>query len=245
MSPPRGEDGRSAEGAATSPPRDDAGAPQNPYLPPRAPDGGTPAPPPDTLGWIALLAPSFAGAIAWSWGARGAPGALLVVNTLCLIASVVAIALDAKRWRSGSSAKWVVGLVLLFAIAFPLYMHRRARWGAPWRLPHALLSLAIYLGGSLFPMGAADRAKVRVACVPTSARHADGADCVGTQESGSRPTTTCFDVTLSCDDAEVWREHRCVDATPQAPGTAHVLPVFPSGCGHPKLGVKDPVVQSK
>jgi len=231
-----------------TPPLIEPGAgPPNPYAPPKAEGLGDAVEPvrgTETFAWIALAGPAVAGVSSLVL-IRIDPIIALVVATACLVTTLVMMAMDARRLRSKSTASWVVGAVMLFAVVFPLYMHRRARWGAPSRLPHALVSMAIYLFGNLYPGMAHEPAKVRIACTPSGPHRADGADCSAVQESGNDATSTCFDVILTCADQEAWREHACLTTSPGNPGQSHVTPEYPTDCGHPKLRVLETKVTAR
>jgi high-affinity Fe2+/Pb2+ permease len=60
--------------------------------------------------------------------------------------TVVLMGYDAQRRRQVATP-WVFGALCAFVIAYPIYMHYRAKWGAPRRLALSFVSLAILVGG--------------------------------------------------------------------------------------------------
>jgi hypothetical protein len=195
-------------------------APQGPYRVPATPE--VPPPPVDALGWALVVTPAAGGLFAMLM-----PTADLstVASIGTLIATVVMIGIDAKSRRMKGS-RFVVGAVLLWLVFYPLYIHRRASFGAPKRLALALVSMLIYGGSGLFhPLIADDRALVT--CVPTPAL--DGYTCTAKRESGDHAVNVCFDVVLTCEADMTIRTHECVYAPPRtSPSISVPLSSFPS-----------------
>lgn len=166
------------------------------YAPPAAP----PAPDADgkdPLGWALLAIPVAAGAAmaiipseavgtAVSWGS--------------LLATVALIGIDAGK-RGQQAAKHVVGAILLWIVFYPLYMHRRAAWGAPRRLGLALFATVAFLGGAFarpaLSIVRPDRATVR--CEARGKTLGEGVACTVKSESSSNDLQVCWDVDLVCE----------------------------------------------
>ena len=116
-------DPRYAPPAAEAPPRDDEQK--------------------DALGWALVATPAIGGVL--QVVAPGEYGSTLVAF-LTILTAIGMIHADAQRRRQVPTP-WIFGAFFLFAVTFPVYMHYRAKWGAPRRLGLALLSIAIYVAG--------------------------------------------------------------------------------------------------
>lgn len=111
-------------------------------------------------------------------------------------ATVVLIGVDASRHRQ-RTARHVVPALLLWMVFYPVYMHRRAAWGAPNRVAFAIGAMVLYFVGAFFhPFTADDRALVR--CKPIGTTLAEGYDCTIERTSGSHAVDVCWDLALVC-----------------------------------------------
>ncbi len=151
----------------------------------------------DPLGWALLGIPVAAGA---AMAIIPSDTVGTAVSWLSLLASVALIGVDAGR-RGQQATKHVVGAILLWIVFFPLYMHRRAAWGAPKRLGLAIVATVLFLGGAFarpaLSLARPDRATVR--CEARGKLLADGLACTIKSESGANDLSVCWDVDLVCE----------------------------------------------
>lgn len=125
----------------------------NPYAPPRANvepiDGALADGRGDSLGWVILAVPAVGGALVPVTNALGLATVHSLLGFVVPITTIVLIAKDAPRWGMRGS-RFILGLLLIWMIAFPLYFHERAKRGAPRRVLLAIASVALYLVGSFW-----------------------------------------------------------------------------------------------
>ncbi|MFO0553840.1 MAG: hypothetical protein U0271_35980 [Polyangiaceae bacterium] len=160
----------------------------------------------DLLVWAALLAPI----------AGGVAEVLIPLRkyaiTAAIVAAVVSIALlsrDAKR-LGRNAIQWTVALGAFFPVAFLVYLHARKRWGAPWRLLHGLIALAILTTGFVMQGRAwGPAAVVTVSCRPKGAKPVDGYICSPSHLSGYKDARACWDLVVVCENGTVLSEHAC------------------------------------
>lgn len=183
-----------------------------PYAPPAAPI--EPAQPGratgDPLGWVLLATPVAAGIGEALLG--DLPGTVLAY--VALAATWVLIGVDAHK-HGQPAAKHVVGAVLLWLVFFPLYIHRRAAWGAPQRLPFAIIGVGVFLAGAFYQPLVVGPARAYVRCKPAGKTLGDGFDCSIEHQNGSRPVHVCWDVVLTCANGPGGSGHACGDVAPK------------------------------
>jgi hypothetical protein len=173
------------------------------YTPPAQdePAAGVPLEQPDILGWLLLGVP-LSGGVAMAFLPSGAAA---MASWASIAACAGLVALDAKRWRIWPATRWVVGTVLLWLVVYPMYLHARARHGAPKRLPLGLGVVAINLGVIILGVTAEPNAECEV--------HANGdVVCLFTNH-GFGPGDTCVSVALvrAHDSASVRSPPLCSD----------------------------------
>lgn len=169
--------------------------------PPRAPSRED-----DLLVWAALLAPIAGGVAEVLIPLRKYA---IAAGVLSIVASIVLLARDARRLRR-DVPKWTVALAALFPITFPLYLHLRARWGAPWRLLHGLVALAILTTGFVMQGRAwGPAAVVTVSCRPKGTKPLDGYVCSPSHLSGYKDARACWDLVIVCENGTVLSERAC------------------------------------
>lgn len=100
----------------------------------------------DVLGWILLALPLAGSAGAFAPARAASIGAMLVV-----FASAGLVSVDAARWKIWPFTRWVVGMLVIWPVFFPLYFFERQKKGAPPRLLFAISVLAIFLGALTLP----------------------------------------------------------------------------------------------
>jgi hypothetical protein len=198
----------------------------------------------DPHGWAMLSLPVASGAVSLVIDKR-AHLLNLLLTFVAIGTTIFLMRRDAKMRRAPANAFRLWGVLFFFAIAFPIYMHKRRRWGAPGRLPHALGALGIYLFGHLYPTFATTTPLVQVGCHRAGTTIADGYDCKAEETRGAVPTHTCFSVVMSCDTGVARSSYICIDAEPGHPGTAHVTPVVPTECPVTKARIDDVVVEGR
>lgn len=196
------------------PPAGGFGDPQSPV-----PDGpSVPEAPagPDALGWALVGVPAAAG-LAEMFLPDLSTSSL--VSFVVVPLTLVLIGVDARR-RGQSVSGQVVPALLLWIVFYPVYMRRRARWGAPNRLPFALLAVGLYILGIFYhPLAEPDRVLVR--CVPTGAKLGEGFSCTVERPSGRRSVKACWDLVLVCATTSA-TAHVCQHAPPHAPTPVEV-----------------------
>lgn len=135
------------------------------------------------------------------------------LGALCFVVTVWLMAEDALA-RKQRPALWVFGGLLLFPVVFPLFMHERRRWGAPWRLPHALVALvALGAGVGLHGKVWGPAAKVTVSCRAKGMAAKEGYLCTPKHVSGYQDARACWDLTLVCKNGTRLTEHVCAQVT--------------------------------
>jgi hypothetical protein len=214
-----------------------------PYAPPQAPLPGDVLPRTrDPLGW-ALLALPVVGGLANAF----IPEVGTFAAFATLIGTVVLIGVDAKR-RGQRPGTHVIGAVLLWLIFYPLYMHRRAAWGAPKRLPFALVAAGLYLAGAFYQPLTRTPTRVYVKCAAAGARMNAGFDCSLEHTAGQRGGEACWDLVLTCANGPGGSAHACGRVAPGE--TAHVTIPYSSlqgasGCDKlTKIAVENAAVTS-
>ena len=113
------------------------------YAPPREDAAPARSEENDWVGWVLLALPAAGGALEAIQSPMNDSNRLVAGAVLM---TVVVIGFDAQRRRQ-VAAPWIFGALCVFAITFPVYMHYRAKWGAPRRLALSLVSVAILLAG--------------------------------------------------------------------------------------------------
>lgn len=191
------------------------------YAPPAAPPG-PPADPRDPLGWALLAIPVAAGGAMALVTSEALGNA---ISWLSLLATVVLIAVDAKR-RGQPAGRHAAGAVLLWIVFYPLYMHRRAAWGAPRRLGLALFATAAFLAGALArPAWSMLRPpRATVLCQPVGQTLGEGVRCTLRSESASDDLKVCWDVDVQCGPQSIGSAKRCGRVKPDQP-TEVVIPL--------------------
>lgn len=93
--------------------------------------------------------------------------------------------------------------MLLWLVFYPLYMHRRAAWGAPRRLALALFATAAFLCGALArpAITILRPPRATVLCKPRGKTMGDGVTCTLRSESAPGDLKVCGDVELLCPGA--------------------------------------------
>lgn len=127
------------------------------------------------------------------------------------------------RTRGRPHGIWMVGAILALPVALLLVTHFRKYWGAPWRLPHAVVAIAACVVGILLhgriwekpPFG--PPATVTVSCrakspdVPVKPK--DGYLCKPSHVSGYLNARACWDLSLTCENGTPLSEHVCAQVT--------------------------------
>jgi hypothetical protein len=186
----------------------------------------TPAAPParDWLGWALVGTPLLAALvqILLPWPLIGA-----LINLCAMLATLVLIGIDARRWNQEATGH-VVRAVLLWLFFFPAYVRRRALWGPPNRLPFAILAVMTSLVGSFFhPFAIRDRAQVR--CSFAGKTLGEGYDCAVEKTEGSNRVEVCWDLFVTCTNGPGGTGHACGSVSPAA--TTHVAMPYSSLVG--------------
>jgi hypothetical protein len=186
-----------------------------PYAPPAAPiePAHTGRPAGDPLGWVLLATPVAAGICEALLG--DLPGTVLSYGALA--ATCVLIGVDAHK-HGQPAAKHVVGAVLLWLVFFPLYIHRRAAWGAPRRLPFAIIAVGVFIGGAFYRPLVVGPARAYVRCKPAgrTATARARSRCAGTSSSRA-PTAPAAPATRA---AASRRSRRAASRSPSRPSPA-------------------------
>ena len=167
------------------------------------------------MGWALIAVPAFAGfaQLVLPWRLAGT-----LLGTAGLIASLVLIGIDAEHWKRAGRGH-VTRALLLWAVYFPLYVRRRSLWGAPNRLPYAVLVVVLFLVGSFYrPFAIQDRAKVR--CAFAGKTLGEGFDCAIERTAGPHSIEACWDLVLTCANGPGGTGHAC--GTAPAGGSAQV-----------------------
>ncbi|MGZ3424689.1 MAG: hypothetical protein ACXVEF_29275 [Polyangiales bacterium] len=124
----------------------------NPYAPPSADvqaELAAARPENDSIGWALLALPSIGGLLVPVLTLLELSALRSLLGLVVVIGTIVLISKDAPRWGLRGS-RFLLGLLFLWVVAFPMYFHTRAKHGAPSRLLLAILSVAIYLVGSFW-----------------------------------------------------------------------------------------------
>jgi hypothetical protein len=147
----------------------------------------------DHLGWVLVALPCIV-----------APVVLLVpeadrfASYGMIIACAALVAWDCKRWKIYPSARWVVGTLMLWLVAYPLYLHERGKRGATKLLVPGLCAAGLFMGASLVGLFA----EVYVECTVLAV---GDAECT-LSNHGIMPGRACFRVELiRNDDGEMRR----------------------------------------
>jgi hypothetical protein len=176
------------------------------------------------MGWALVGTPALAGIVQFllPWTLLGA-----LVGSAGVLASIVLIGIDAKRWKQDASGH-VVRALLLWAICFPLYVRRRALWGPPNRLPFAVVSVMLFLVGCFYhPFALQERASVR--CVYAGKTLAAGLDCTIEKTEGRSPVEVCWDLFITCANGPGGSGHACGSVSSGTP--SHVAMPYASLVG--------------
>jgi len=182
----------------------------NQYAPPAAPVLASAAPTNDVLGWVLLGTPLLGGI------AHIVLPPLLgaVVGIASMIATVILIGIDAHRWRR-PAAQHVVGAVLLWLVFYPLYMHRRAAWGAPRKLALAIGVTAFFVASPFCRPFLVAPSRAYVRCKSAGQVLGDGLTCTIEHQSGASSLRACWDVVLTCANGPGGTAHACGDVAPK------------------------------
>jgi hypothetical protein len=177
------------------------------YAPPG--DGAGPAPAKDggggdPLGW-ALIALPVVGGVAEVLLPSSAGTA---ASYATLFATIVLIGVDAHRHRQ-QAASHVWKAVLLWVVFYPVYMHERARWGAPRRLALAIGATLFFTGTGIYRVVLAGDTRVQVSCKPSGQKLADGFECSAVHVKGTATVETCWDLALTCASGPGGGAHQC------------------------------------
>jgi hypothetical protein len=168
-----------------------------------------------------------------------------LVALAAIVGTVVLVGVDAKRLGQ-SAAPHVLFAALLWVVGFPFYMRRRALWGPPNRLPHAIVAVVVLTAVPFVrPLLHADRAVVH--CVPVGNTVAEGLDCTLEHTQGNSPLYMCWDVFLTCANGPGGSAHACGTVSPRASSHVEVPAsgfVGAQGCDRPtKVEVRNEVVE--
>lgn len=164
----------------------------------------------DNIGWAMVLLPLLGGL-----GHLLIPIQIyaIVLGAGTVVATIVLMARDAVR-REQSPFGWVLTSVLFFHIVYPYYMHARRKWGAPWRLPYAIVAVVAFIAGAFLHgklWGPA--ARVTVSCQARGERPQDGYACTPRHLSGYQNARACWDLALTCQNQTALVEHVCAQVT--------------------------------
>lgn len=133
----------------------------------------------------------------------------IVLGAVTVVATIVLMARDAVR-RGQSPFGWVVTSVVFFHVVYLYYMHARRHWGAPSRLPYAVVAVVAFIAGAFLHgklWGPA--ARVTVSCQARGDRPQDGYACTPRHLSGYQNARACWDLALTCDNQTALLEHVC------------------------------------
>jgi hypothetical protein len=100
-------------------------------------------------------------------------------------------------------------------VFYPLYMHRRAAWGAPRRLALAIAATGFFVASGFYRPLFVDVPRARVSCKAAGAVLGDGMACTIEHVSGTSPLYVCWDVVLTCSNGPGGSGRACDSVEPR------------------------------
>lgn len=171
----------------------------------------------DPLGWVLVLIPAIAGLMMMFLPVPST--ALTAIGYVAMALTLVLIGIDATKNKQ-MAGQYVVGALLLWMIAYPLYMHRRSAWGRPKRLALSLVAVTLLLAGFFVPAFIFQN-YAQVNCAPTGTTLGDGYDCSITRPQGHDTVKVCWDLVIDC-SASRGLSQTCEEAPPSKISRVHV-----------------------